>query len=161
MKTSKQSPEPTTVQMTAGIFDGSRYETVRYPDDEILLRVTNAGNVQVTEYISTDREGPPPHSHLWYEIEYVIEGEVEFYLNGEWIRCGPGAVQMLPPGVAHAVRVPGGSARLLYITIGAPYDGLARDLSALYVQGKASPENMVAVAHRHGLRLEGEDSEAG
>jgi quercetin dioxygenase-like cupin family protein len=158
MKTSK---ELTTVQMTAGIFHGSQYETVRYPDDEILLRVTNAGNVQVTEYISTDRQGPPPHSHLWYEIEYVIEGEVEFYLNGEWIRGGPGTVQMLPPGVAHAVRVPSGSARLLYVTIGAPYDGLARELSALYARGQASPENIVAVAHRHGLHLEGEASETG
>jgi quercetin dioxygenase-like cupin family protein len=152
----KTSSEPTIVQMTAGIFDGTQYETVRYPDDEILLRVTSAGNVQVTEYISTDQEGPPPHSHLWYEIEYVIEGEVEFYLNGEWIGGGPGTVQMLPPGVAHAVRVPSGSARLLYITIGAPYDGLAREMSALYAQGNASLENIVAVAHRHGLQLEAE-----
>jgi quercetin dioxygenase-like cupin family protein len=150
------SKELTTVQMTAGIFDGSQYETVRYPDDEILLRVTNAGNVQVTEYISTDREGPPPHSHPWYEVEYVIEGEVEFYLNGEWIRGGPGTVQMLPAGTSHAVRVPSGTARLLYITIGAPYDGLARELSALYAEDKASPENIVAVAHRHGLQLEAE-----
>jgi quercetin dioxygenase-like cupin family protein len=154
MKISKQSTEPTMVHMTAGIFDGSQYETVRYPADEILLRVTSAGNVQVAEYISTDREGPPPHSHLWYEIEYVIEGEVEFYLNGEWIRGGPGAVQMLPAGVAHAVRVPNGSARLLYVTIGAPYDGFAREMSALYAEGKASLENIVAVAHQHGLRLE-------
>jgi quercetin dioxygenase-like cupin family protein len=157
MKTPKQSTEPTTVQMTAGIFDGSQYETIHYPDDEILLRVTSAGNVQVTEYISTDREGPPAHSHLWHEIEYVIEGEVEFYLDGEWIRGGPGTVQMLPPGVAHAVRVPGGSARLLYITIGAPYDGLAREMSALYARDEASPENIVAVAHRHGLQLEAKD----
>lgn len=50
----------------------------------------------------------------------VIEGEVEFYLHGEWIRGGPGTVQMLPAGVAHSVRVPEGSARLLYVTIGAP-----------------------------------------
>jgi quercetin dioxygenase-like cupin family protein len=159
MQTPKQSTEPTTVQMTAGIFDGSRYETVRYPTDEILLRVTDAGNMQVSEYISTDREGPPPHSHLWHEIEYVIEGEVEFYLNGEWIRGGPGAVQMLPAGVAHSVRVPGGSARLLFITIGAPYDGFARELSALYGEDKGSLENIVAVAYRYGLRLEGDASE--
>jgi quercetin dioxygenase-like cupin family protein len=153
MKTSK---ELTPVQMTAGIFDGGQYETVRYPDDEIRLRVTNAGNVQVIEYISTDREGPPPHSHTWHELEYVIEGEVEFYLNGEWIRGGPGTVQMLPAGAAHAVRVPSGTARLLFITIGAPFDGFSRELSALYVEGKASLDNIVAVAHRHGLRLEGE-----
>jgi hypothetical protein len=48
----------TQVEMTAGIIDGNQYETVRYPDDEILLRVSDKGSVQVIEYQSTDREGP-------------------------------------------------------------------------------------------------------
>lgn len=146
----------TTVEMKAGIIDGKQFETVRYPDDEILLRVTDRGNVQVVEYISTDRSGPPPHSHQWHEVEYVIEGEVEFYLNGEWIRGGPGTVQMLPAGVAHSVRVPSGTARLLYITIGPPYDGMAREIAALYASGAMDMQKMVAVATRHGLRLEGD-----
>lgn len=150
----------TTVHMTEGIIDGKQFETVRYPDDEILLRVTDHGNVQVIEYMSMDRSGPPPHSHLWHEVEYVIEGEVEFYLNGEWIRGGPGTVQMLPASVAHSVRVPNGSARLLYITIGPSYDGMAREISALYDAGETDMRKMVAVANRYGLRLEGDTSSA-
>ena len=146
----------TAVHMTAEIVDGSRFETIRYPTDDIRLRVTSGGNVQVIEYHSTDRDGPPAHYHPWHEIEVVIEGEVEFYLNGQWIRGGPGTVQMLPAGVAHSVRVPAGSARLLYVTIGAPYDGFARELSALYTSGQASLEAIVAVANRHGVRLEGD-----
>lgn len=82
------------------------------------------------EYISTDREGPPPHFHPWHEVEIVVEGEVEFYVNGQWTRGGPGTVQMLPAGASHSVRVPEGTARLLYVTIGAPYDGMAFDLRA-------------------------------
>ena len=143
------------VQMPAGIFDGSRFETVRYPDDEIRLRVTE-GNVQVIEYHSTDREGPPAHYHPWHEVEYVIEGDVEFYLHGEWIRGGPGTVQMLPAGVAHSVRVPTGTARLLMITIGAPFDGFSRALAALYAGGTANFESIVATANQHGVRLEGD-----
>jgi quercetin dioxygenase-like cupin family protein len=146
----------TAVHMTASITDGSRYETVRYPGDEIRLRVTEGGNVQVVEYFSTDRDGPPVHYHPWDEVEVVIDGEVEFYLRGKWIRGGPGTVQMLPAGVAHSVRVPAGSARLLYVTIGAPYDGFARELSALYAAGQASLESIVAAANRHGVRLEGD-----
>jgi len=65
-------------KMTAGVTTGDQFETVYYPDDEIILRVTRGGNVQVIEYISTDREGPPPHSHPWHEVEFVIDGEVEF-----------------------------------------------------------------------------------
>lgn len=144
----------TDVHMTAAIIDGGHFDTVRYPDDEILLRVTSGGNVQVIEYHSTDRDGPPAHSHPWHEVEFVIEGEVEFYLHGEWIRGGPGTVQMLPAGVAHSVRVPSGSAKLLYVTIGAPYDGLARELAALYATGQADLHNIVATANRHGLQLE-------
>lgn len=146
----------TSVQMTAEIVDGSRFEAVHYPDDEIMLRVTEGGNVQVIEYHSTDREGPPAHYHPWHEIEFVIEGEVEFYLNGRWTRGGPGTVQMLPAGVAHSVRVPEGKAKLLYVTIGAPYDGFARELSALYASGQVTLEGLVTIANRHGVRLEGD-----
>ena len=145
----------TDVQMTAGVTTGDQYEIVRYPADEILLRVTQGGNVQVIEYHSTDQEGPPPHSHPWHEIEFVIEGEVEFYVNGMWTRGGPGTVQMLPAGAFHSVRIPHGAAKLLYVTIGAPYDGMARELSALYASGTADRAGIVEIAYRHGLRLEG------
>jgi hypothetical protein len=67
---------------------------------------------------------------------------------------------MLPAGASHSVRVPNGTARLLYITIGPPYDGLARELAALYASGKADLPNIVEIAHRHGLRLEGEGSKS-
>jgi quercetin dioxygenase-like cupin family protein len=145
----------TEVHMTAGIIDGNAFERVHYPDDEILLRVTQSGNVQVTEYSSTDREGPPAHSHLWHEIEYVIEGEVEFYQHGKWVRGGPGTVQMLPAGIAHSVRIPLGTARLLMITIGAPFADMSRELGALYASGQATLAEVVKIATRHGLQLEG------
>lgn len=148
------------VQMTAGVTTGDQFETILYPDDEILLRVTSGGNVQVMEYTSTDREGPPPHIHQWHEVEYVIEGEVEFYVNGQWTQGGPGTVQMLPAGASHSTRVPQGTARLLYITIGPPYDVMARELSALYMTGHAATPDLLEVLHRHGLRLEGESLES-
>jgi quercetin dioxygenase-like cupin family protein len=143
----------TAVRMTEEVVEGSRFETVRYPDDEILLRVADGGDVEVVEFSSTDRDGPPLHAHAWSEIEYVIEGEVEFCVGGRWVRGGPGAVQMLPAGAAHSVRVPAGSARLLMVTIGAPYAGFARELAALYAGGAADLESVVEVAGRHGVRL--------
>ena len=145
----------TDVQMSAGVTTGDQFETVRYPDDEIIVRVTRGGNVQVIEYISTDREGPPPHFHPWHEMEFVIEGEVEFHVNGQWTRGGPGTVQMLPAGDSHSVRVPNGTARLLYVTIGAPYDGMARELSTLYATGNADRASIIEIAHRYGVQLEG------
>jgi quercetin dioxygenase-like cupin family protein len=137
--------------MPHAIADGDQYELLAFPDDEIRLRVTD-GDVQVVEYESRDREGPPPHTHPWHEIEYVIEGTAEFYLNGEWQRGGPGTVQMLPAGAAHSVRIPEGSARLLMVTLGPPYDGFARDMAAMY-EGTPSSEKVVSIATRHGVAL--------
>lgn len=143
------------VEMQPGVFDGGRYETVHYPTDEIMLRVVGAGNVQVVEYRSDDRDGPPAHSHPWDEVEYVIEGEVEVLGGTNWFRAGPGSVQMLPRGVAHSVRVPVGEARVLMITIGPPYDGFARDVADLLATAAYSVADLVAVAERHGVRLAG------
>jgi quercetin dioxygenase-like cupin family protein len=140
------------IEMAEGIFDASTDEVLCFPTDTISLRVIS-GDVQVAEYVSDDRDGPPVHRHPWHEVEYVIEGNVEFWLHDRWIPAAPGAVQMLPAGVGHSVRVPAGEARLLMVTIGAPYDGFARELSALHVTGTMSPESVVAVAHRHGVHL--------
>ena len=62
---------------------------------------------------------------------------------------------LLPPGAARYARMPESKARLLMITIGAPYDGFARDLSALYASGGASLASFVETDNRWGVRLEG------
>lgn len=63
---------------------------------------------------------------------------------------------MLPAGATHSVRFPKGTAKLLYVTIGPPYDGLARERAALYASGNVTAAGVVEIAHRHGLKLEGE-----
>jgi quercetin dioxygenase-like cupin family protein len=129
------------------------YESVRYPDDEILLRNVE-GSIQVVEYASTDREGPPAHRHPWHEVEYVIEGAVEFLVgDGPWTAVGPGGVQMLAAGVPHSVRVPGGTARLLMVTVGAPYDGFARAMAEVFARDSYSLPDVVAAAGEHGVGL--------
>lgn len=145
------------LSMQAGTIDGSAPERLSVVGDEVLLRVADAGDVEVVEYVSSDRDGPPPHSHAWDEIEYVIEGEVEFLVGERWTRGGPGTVQLLPRGVAHAVRIPTGTARILMITLGAPYAGFAREVAALGVAGYPDPATLLEIAARHGLRLAATD----
>ncbi|HJV08248.1 MAG TPA: cupin domain-containing protein [Acidimicrobiales bacterium] len=143
------------MDLRAGVYDGSSYEQLRLWGDDVLLRVVDAGDVQVVEFRSEDRDGPPAHVHPLDEIEYVIEGEVEFLVDGTWTRGGPGTVQLLPAGAAHSVRVPAGAARVLMVTVGAPYDGFARDSAALAGAGEGYPDPaaLLDVATRHGLRL--------
>ncbi len=119
------------LNVSAVVVGGDDYETIRYPDEELRLRSSGAGAIEVAEYISTTREGPPVHSHAWTEIQYVIEGEADFFVNDIWTRGGSGTIQMLPAGAAHAFRVPEGAARILMITIGSPLAPFARDLAEL------------------------------
>jgi quercetin dioxygenase-like cupin family protein len=131
----------------------STYETVDYPDDRIMLRVTD-GDIQVVEFTSTDREGPPPHRHPWHEVEFVIEGEVEFAVDGgPWTRGGAGTVQVLGAGSARTLRIPDGEARLLMVTVGAPYDGFAKAVSALLQRDGYTATDLVTTAERFGVTL--------
>jgi hypothetical protein len=68
------------------------------------------------------------------------------------VRGGSGTVQPLPRGVAHGVRVPEEEARIIQVSVGPPYDGFARAMSALMLAG-APLDPIVEEAGRHGVRL--------
>jgi len=59
-------------------------------------------------------EGVPPHTHPDHtDSFYVLEGEVEFFQDGEWHRVGPCTFLSVPPNVEHGFRPCGSSFRLL------------------------------------------------
>ena len=68
-------------------------------------------------------EGVDPHSH---EVEtdtfYVLEGEVEFLVNGDWHRGGPGTYVSVPPGGEHGFRL-AGAERIRVLNIHSPNVG--------------------------------------
>jgi quercetin dioxygenase-like cupin family protein len=59
-------------------------------------------------------EGVAPHTHDDHaDSFYVLEGEVEFFLDGVWHRVGPGTFLSVPPNVEHGFRPCGVDFRLL------------------------------------------------
>jgi quercetin dioxygenase-like cupin family protein len=142
----------TGLHLDAVVIPGDQAERIDYPDDMIWLRAVGHGDIQVADYTSTDREGPPAHSHPWDEVQIVVDGEAEFFLGDTWRGGGSGTIQLLPRGIAHSVRVPAGTARILQVSVGAPYDGFARDMARLFAAG-APLAQIVEVAGRHGVRL--------
>jgi mannose-6-phosphate isomerase-like protein (cupin superfamily) len=61
-----------------------------------------------------DFEGVDPHTHADHaDSFYVLEGEVEFYVDSAWHRTGPGTFLAVPPGVEHGFRPYGVDFRLL------------------------------------------------
>lgn len=142
----------TGLRMDTVVVPGDRAERVEYPSDVIWLRAVGHGDVQVADYTSTDRDGPPAHRHPWDELQIVVEGEVEFLVGGVWSGGGSGTVQLLPKGEPHSVRVPRGAARIIQVSIGPPYDAFARDMAALFAAGAELPE-IAEAAGRHGVTL--------
>lgn len=143
----------TELRIDAVVLPGDLAELVRYPDDEIWLRAAGHGDIQVADYSSTDREGPPMHRHPWDEAQIVVSGYAEFRIGEDgWVGGGSGTVQLLPKSVPHAIRIPEGEARLIQVSIGSPYDGFARDMAALLAQG-APLEDIAEAAGRHGVSL--------
>jgi quercetin dioxygenase-like cupin family protein len=127
-------------------------EVLQSPTDLIRLLVAGEADVQVAEITSTDRVGPPVHTQEWSEVQYVVSGEPEFWLDGEWHRLGPGDVEVLPAGTPHTVRVPEGEATLLQVTWGAPFDAFIREMVALDNDPDASGSAKGEAAARHGVR---------
>jgi quercetin dioxygenase-like cupin family protein len=66
-----------------------------------------------------------PHRHADHaDTFYVLEGEVEFTVEDEVVRAGPGTFVAAPPGTLHGFRNPGpGRARIL--NVHAPDAGFA------------------------------------
>jgi quercetin dioxygenase-like cupin family protein len=68
-------------------------------------------------------EGVDPHVHDdQTDSFYVLEGEAEFLVNGEWRRGGPGTYVSVPPGVEHGFRL-AGDRPLRVLNVHAPNTG--------------------------------------
>jgi quercetin dioxygenase-like cupin family protein len=63
-----------------------------------------------------DFEGVDPHTHPDHaDSFYVLEGEVEFFLEDAWHRCGPGTFLSVPPNIEHGFRPCGVTFRMINI----------------------------------------------
>jgi quercetin dioxygenase-like cupin family protein len=78
----------------------------------------------------TDFEGVDPHTHDDHVDSFlVLEGEVEFFLEGEWRRFGPGGFVAVPPNVVHGFRP---ATRMRVLNIHAPNVGFIAWLRERY-----------------------------
>jgi uncharacterized cupin superfamily protein len=48
--------------------------------------------------------GPPPHRHPWDEAYYVLEGEVDFEIDGEPLTIRAGDFARLPANTVHGFK---------------------------------------------------------
>ncbi len=94
---------------------------------------------------STFSLGLHRHDHH-AETFYILDGALDFYIDGEWLEATPGATLHVPPGVPHACRVADGKpARMLMIFQPSGFDGFLAEL------GKMKPEDFEDTARMEAL----------
>ena len=98
--------------------------------------------------------GPPPHRHDWDEAYYILDGEVDFEVDGESVKSGKGDFNYLPRNTVHGFK--GASASPAHVLIfAAPAHGseFFRELSE---EVQRLPEDGAKISHigeRHGIHF--------
>ena len=84
-----------------------------------------AGAYSLTEHLVTAASNPPMHVQLDEdEAFYVLDGAIEFEVDGETVVAEPGTFAFVARGAAHCFRVLTPTARMLVICSGKPTDNL-------------------------------------
>jgi len=98
--------------------------------------------------------GPPPHRHDWDEAYYILDGEIDFEVDGESIKSGKGDFNYLPRNTVHGFK--GASASPAHVLIFAsPAHGseffreLNEEVHSLPEDGAKIPE----IGERHGIHF--------
>lgn len=105
--------------------------------------------------------GPPPHRHDWDEAYYILEGEVEFEVDGKSVKSAKGDFNYLPRNTVHGFKGASDSpARVLIFA--APAHGseffheLNDEIRTLPEDGAKIP----AIGERHGIHFMPNPAEA-
>ncbi len=122
-----------------------------FPGEQIALRIDSretGGRLGMGEAIVQPMVGPPLHIHHDAdEIIYVLEGTVDFELDGQRMRTGPGGFVLIPRGTPHTFRnlgalparllgvfTPGGLERLFQEMDGRPLEDFPKIAAGFSVE---------------------------
>ena len=101
-------------------------------------------DLMVSEYVLEPGTEPgDPHYHANHsDAFYVIEGELEFQIEGRTVRATAGTIVVAPRGVAHAFPVAiGSTARFLNLhTPNVGFDRYLRELNQMRSRGEKPDE---------------------
>jgi mannose-6-phosphate isomerase-like protein (cupin superfamily) len=98
--------------------------------------------------------GPPAHHHDWDEAYYVLEGEIDFEVDGEPLRSKAGDFNYLPRNTVHGFKGASSSPSRVLI-FAAPAHGsdffreLNEEIRSLPEDGPKIPE----IGERHGIHF--------
>jgi quercetin dioxygenase-like cupin family protein len=123
------------------------------------------GAYSLTEHLVTAASNPPMHVQVDEdEAFYVLDGEVEFEVDGAIVTATPGTFAFVARGAAHRFRVLTDTARMLVICSGKPADnledfflGMGEPATERSLPTPSAPDEarLVALCERTGIELVG------
>lgn len=119
---------------------------------EILISSEETGGSSTTfTQVSPPGGGPPPHSHLNEdESFYVLQGEYEFFLNGDRRRLTAGAAIHASRGSIHTFRNIGATeGKLLVVTVPGGFEKYLEKISPLSIPQDMEP--LIEISTRYGI----------
>jgi quercetin dioxygenase-like cupin family protein len=91
----------------------------------VATTAETGGAYSLTEHVATAASNPPMHVQVDEdEAFYILDGEVEFEVDGQVVLAKPGDFAFVARGAAHCFRVLTDTARYLVICSGKPTDNL-------------------------------------
>ena len=98
--------------------------------------------------------GPPPHRHDWDEAYYVIEGALDFEIDGKQVHIGRGDFTYLPRKTVHAFKGASPSpARVLIFAAPAHSSAFFEDVNR---EVRTVPDDLAkvpSIGQRHGIEF--------
>ena len=94
------------------------------------------------------------HLHRYHaETFYILEGSVDFHVDGEWMSAEAGACLHIPPGVPHAAKTSDGveNARMLMIFQPSGFDGFLAELAKMTEADFADETVMAALQDKYDI----------
>lgn len=107
--------------------------------------------------------GPPPHVHsLEEESFYILEGEIEFTIDGKRLVAGVGMFANMPVGTPHSFKNESGKpAKMLISVAPAGLEKMFYEVGVHLAEGATTPlpptkeeiEKLLAIAPRYGIEI--------
>lgn len=141
--------------------EGRTPEPLNIVGEETLVKVSaedSDGTLAFFHLVAPPMSGPPRHVHTREdELFYVLEGELEFEVDGSRHTVRAGDTVYLKPGVVHTYQnFTAADARLLIATVPGGFANFFVELSAVTPPGgMPAPEQVSAIGGKYGMSVLG------
>ncbi|MEV5704479.1 cupin domain-containing protein [Actinoallomurus sp. NPDC052274] len=116
---------------------------------------STGGGLGLLEGVDAPGFATPLHRHDVAELWYILDGHYDFYVAGEWVSAGTGAVVFVPGGLVHGLRAGSAGGRKLTMIVPGGPEGFFRDVHRAIEEDAAMPERIRELGAEYGIELIG------